>query len=84
MLLYGKVVNDNKMVGVCGMVEDGGYLVLDGVWGFVIPTFKAIVMYGHFDEIGIVNMQAFLQNTRKMQFFVRFRFYGVYRLKTSA
>ena len=49
----------------------------------VIPTFEAIVMYGHFDETGIVNMQAFLQNTRKMQFFVRFRVYGVYRLKTS-
>ena len=53
------------------------------VFGVVIPTFEPIVMYGHFDEISIVNMQAFLQNTRKMQFFVRFRFYGVYRLKTS-
>ena len=50
----------------------------------VLPTFEAIVMYGHFDEIGIANMQIFLQSTRKMQFFVRFRVYGVYRLKTGA
>lgn len=51
--------------------------------GFVIQTRMVRVMYGHFDEISIVNMQVFLQNTRKMQFFVRFRVYGVYRLKTS-
>ena len=50
----------------------------------VLPTLEAIVMYGHFDEISITNVQAFLQNTRKMQFFVHFRVYGVYRLKTSA
>ena len=55
---------------------------MDGVKG-VIPTFEAVVMYGHFDEIDIANMQVFLQSTRKMQFFVRFRVYGVYRLKTG-
>ena len=29
MLLHDKVVNDNKIVGVWGMIEDGG------VWGLV-------------------------------------------------
>ena len=61
---------------------NGGCLGLDGVKG-VIPTFEAVVMYGHFDEIDIANMQVFLQSTRKMQFFVRFRVSGVYRLKTG-
>lgn len=41
------------------MIEDGCYLKLDVVCGFVrgvrsirgvLPTFEAVVMYGHFDE----------------------------------
>ena len=60
----------------------GGAGSVRGVRG-VLPTFEVIVMYGCFDEVSMVNMQGSLQNTRKMQFFVLFRFYGVYRLKTG-
>ena len=69
------IVKHSKIIGMWGIVEK---------WWVVIQTFEAVVMYRHFDEAGIVNMQGFLQSTRKMQFFVRFRFYEVYRLKTSA
>ena len=65
----------SEIVSVWGIVED---------CGFVIQTRMVRVMYGHFDELSMVNMQAFLKNTRKMQFFAHFRIYGVYRLKTSA
>ena len=35
------IVKHSKIIGMWGIVEK---------WGFVIQTFKACVMYGHFDE----------------------------------
>ena len=43
-----------------------------GEMGVVIQTFEAFVMYGHFDELNIVNMQVFLQKIPKNAIFCAF------------